>query len=517
MKPVRLLDLAAVLCGLAVLSSLVHWWWRPEELFLVLLGVLALRFLVAPVAVPALRPRRVVVIGVIVYAVLYSFITVTRHLTLLTHALDLGYYVQLTWNLARGVGPYVSLPEMHAWGDHFSPIMYLLVPFFLAAPGAVVLLVFQTVALALGALAVFGIAARRLGDERPAAVFALLYLLNPSLQSINVRDFHAAALAIPLLLAAMYFAEAERPWLLAASVFLTLATREDAAIAVVGLGLWLALSKRRWIWGAVLAAGAFALLAADTRWLMPYFRGAPYPHLGRYAHLGRSVPEIVATVLLHPFRVLGGLVTGKRLVYVGALFAPLAFLPLLAPGALLALAPALVENLLGQDPILFDHRTQYQSFVLPFLFAGAIAGYDRLALRRPGPWPKRVLVVAMMASLVLSSRTVNNFSTERFWPKLEHRQAWEVMGQVPAGAAVSAQDRYVAHLSLRPLVFVFPEGLDKADHVLVYASAYPWRSNPEVTMKREGDTVTITKGAGGPAYPYQVVAERGPHLLLRRS
>ena len=516
MRLPRLLDLAAVLCGLAVLSSLVYWWWRPEELFLVLLGVVALRLLVAPVPVPPLRPRRVVAVGVLVYAALYSFITVTRHLTLLTHALDLGYYIQLTWNLARGAGPVVSLPEMHAWGDHFSPILYLVVPLFRAAPGAIVLLVFQSVALALGALAVFGIAARRLGDERPAAVFALLYLLNPSLQGINVRDFHTAALAIPLLLAAIYFAEAERPWPFAAAVLLTLGTREDAAIPVVGLGIWLALSKRRWLWGAVTAAFALALLMADTRWLMPYFRGAPYPHLGRYAHLGRSVPEIVTALLLHPFRALAGLVTVKRLVYLGALLGPLAFLPLLAPGTLLGLAPSLFENLLGQDPILFDHRTQYQSFVLPFLFAAAIAGYDRVALRRPGPWPKGVLVVALMASLVLSSRTVNNLSVERFWPKPEHRQAWEVMAQVPAGAAVSAQDRYVAHLSLRPLVFVFPEGIEKADHLLLNVSSYPWRANPGVAMKREGDTVRITNGVGGPAYRYRVAAEKGPHLLLRR-
>jgi len=512
----RLLDLAALVCGLAVLSSLVYWWWRPEELFLVLLGVVALRVLLVPMPVPSLRPRRVVIVGIVVYAVLDSFITLTRHLTLRTHALDLGYYVQLTWNLARGAGPYVSLPEMHAWGDHFSPIMYLLVPLFLVVPGAGALLVFQSAALALGALAVFGIATLRLGDERPAAVFALLYLLNPSLQGINVRDFHAAALAIPLLLAAIYFAEAGRPWLFAASVLLTLATREDAAIPVVGLGLWLAVSKRRWLWGAALAAGAFALIAVDTRWLMPYFRGAPYPHFGRYAQLGRSVPEIVATVLLHPFRALGGLLTGKRFVYLGALFAPLAFLPLLAPGALAGLAPALFENLLAQDPILFDYRTQYQSFVLPFLFLGAIAGYDRLALQRPGPWPKRVLVVAMMASLVLSAGSVNNFAVERFWPKPEHRQAWDVMAQVPGGAAVSAHDRYIAHFSLRPLVFVFPVGLAKADHVLVYAAAYPWRSNPEVTMKREGDTVTITDGASGLSYRYQVVTEKGPHLLLKK-
>src|SRR5260370_2999377 len=155
----------------------------------------------------------------------------------------------------------------------------------------------------------------------------------------------------------MCFAEAGRPWLFAASVLLTLATREDAAIPVVGLGLWLAVSKRRWLWGAALAAGAFALIAVDTRWLMPYFRGAPYPHFGRYAQLGRSVPEIVATVLLHPFRALGGLLTGKRLVYLGALFAPPAFLPLLAPGPLAGLAPPLFQNLLAHDPRLFRYRT----------------------------------------------------------------------------------------------------------------------------------------------------------------
>src|SRR6202035_4006471 len=122
-----------------------------------------------PVAILVWRRRRVLAVGILVYTAIFSFVTLTRHLTLLTHALDLGYYVQLTWNLARGAGPYVSLPEMNAWGDHLSPIMYLVAPLFWLAPGAGTLLVTQSVALALGALAVFGIAARRLGDERPAA------------------------------------------------------------------------------------------------------------------------------------------------------------------------------------------------------------------------------------------------------------------------------------------------------------------------------------------------------------
>ncbi|HUG35641.1 MAG TPA: DUF2079 domain-containing protein, partial [Candidatus Limnocylindrales bacterium] len=124
---------------------------RPEEAFLVVLVIVAIRLALRPVRLPEVNARRVVAVGVTLYAAIFSFVTVTRHWTFQTHALDLGYYVQLTWNLAGGRGPRVSLPEMHAWGDHLSPIMYLVAPLFWVAPGATVLLLVQSIALALGA------------------------------------------------------------------------------------------------------------------------------------------------------------------------------------------------------------------------------------------------------------------------------------------------------------------------------------------------------------------------------
>jgi predicted membrane protein DUF2079 len=254
-KVARLLDAAGVLAATGLGAALVfwsgrreHWPWRPEHLFLLLLGLVALRLLVHPRPLPAVRPRRVVAVGVAAYAALFSFVTVTRHFTFETHALDLGYYVQLVWNIARGAGPYVSLPEMHAWGDHLSPIVYLFVPAYWLVPGPVVLLVGQSVALALGGVAVFGLARARLGDEGPAAAFALLYLANPSLHGINVRDFHAAALAIPLLLAALWAVEAGRVWLALLPAALTLLCREDAALPVMRGSRWVAAagSPARW-------------------------------------------------------------------------------------------------------------------------------------------------------------------------------------------------------------------------------------------------------------------------------
>jgi uncharacterized membrane protein len=517
----RLLDGAAVLAAAGLGLALAFWTgrrehylWRPEHLFLLLLGLVALRVWLAPRPLPAVRPRRAVLVGVAAYAVVFSFVTVTRHLTFATHALDLGYYVQLVWNLARGAGPYVSLPEMHAWGDHLSPIMYVFAPAFWLAPGAVVLLIAQSVALALGGFAVFGLARARLGDERPAAAFALLYLVNPSLHGINVRDFHAAALAIPLLLAAFWAVETGRPWLALVPAALTLLCREDAALPVMGLGAWMAVAHRRWVAGAVTAVGALALLAVDVRWIIPAYRGEAYSHLGRYAHLGGSLPEIIVNAILHPLRALATLLTADRAVYVLAILGPLAFLPLLGGWDLLGVLPALAQNLLSRDPILYGFRTQYQSFVLPFLILAAIGGYARLARRRPGAWPVAVLVVATIASLALASRTVNNLAIARFWPVPAQRAAYQVLARVPPAASVSAQDPYVPHLSLRPLVFVFPVGIEKSDYVLVNLDSYPWRNLPDVILTRDGSRVTIV--AGGVERRYAVAAQGGPHLLLRR-
>jgi hypothetical protein len=109
---------------------------------------------------------------------------------------------------------------------------------------------------------------------------------------------------------------------------------------------------------------------------------------------------------------------------------------------------------------------------------------------------------------------VNNLAVARFWPAPAQRAAYQVLARVPPAAAVSAQDPYVPHLSLRRLVFVFPVGIEKSDYVLVNLDSYPWRNLPGVTLTRDGASVTIM--AGGVGRRYAVAAQAGPHLLLRR-
>ena len=212
---------------------------------------------------------------------------------------------------------------------------------------------------------------------------------------------------------------------------------------------------------------------------------------------------------------LGELATPDRLVYALAMLAPLGFLPLLGPAGLAGALPALAQNLLSRDPILFHHRTQYQAFVLPFLLVAAVAGAGRLRARRSERLAEGALVLAVAASLILSSRTLNQFAIYRWWPSTSARAAHQVMARVPETGAVSAQDPYVAHVSLRPLVFVFPMGIEKVDYLILNTASYPWRNLLGVTMERDREGVVIHL-PDGRSYRYAVAAEGGPHLLLRR-
>jgi uncharacterized membrane protein len=455
--------LLVVVIARGALTVAGHSFTRADEFVIALAVVVALRALAAPVRWPAVSPATMAILGAVVYTLVMGFIVVTRHLALRTHALDLGYFVQVVWSIATGQGAYVTFPPMHAWGDHLSPVLYLLVPLGRVVPGALGLLVVQTLVLAAGGLAVFGYAARRLGAVPAAAGLALLFLVNPSLHGINIRDIHTQAFAITLIIAAALAFDAGRYAWCAVALALTLACREDAAVVVVGFGIWLAVARGRWRLGAVIAVASVLLLAFDLKYVLPLFRGEPYPHLHRYAYLGSSLGEVLLNIVVRPWRWIAVAATGGKLVYLLVMLVSLGFLPLFAPRVLLAVVPGLAMNLLSIDPVLINFRSQYQSFVLPFLMLAAIDGYARIRDWQRAP---ALLALGLFASVLLTARTANDLMVTRWRLDAEHRAAYSLMRQIPGEAAVSANERLAPHLATRRQIFIYPTGLGISEYVL---------------------------------------------------
>jgi uncharacterized membrane protein len=389
-------------------------------------------------------------------------------------------------------------------------------PLYWLMPSVVTMLVVQCVALAVGAFAVWGLGRRLLDDERAAALLAVLYLLNPSLHGINLRDFHPQAMAIPLLLAALYCFETDRPVLFWGAVLLTLSVREDAGLAVLGLGVWaLAVRRRPWT-GLVAMVLGFAWLVVTTKWVIPYFRGEAYTHLARWEQFGGSVGGILIGVVTQPLKVLGTVLSPLRLRYLVAIFAPWAALPLLAPLVLVPMLPTLGTNLLSRDDVLFHHRTQYMVYVLPFVTLAAIGGFRRLAARRGTAVAHAAVVLAMLIALAMTARTVNDLMVRWWWPDSRVRDVHALVARVPPRVVVATDERIVPHLAHRPRIYIFPASLADSEWVLVNLGEGSEANLKEWKPERDGTRIAF-RSTRGAVQTFTVVEQRGSLFLLRRA
>jgi uncharacterized membrane protein len=94
-----------------------------------------------------MRHPQVVVLSCVtlLIAIGYTGLSVWQHTRFLTHAHDLGIFGQAMWALSRlhPPAPTVRTPLPNIFGDHFDPIVLVLVPWYRIFDSPVVLLVAQ--------------------------------------------------------------------------------------------------------------------------------------------------------------------------------------------------------------------------------------------------------------------------------------------------------------------------------------------------------------------------------------
>ena len=437
----------------------------------------------APAPAPGARDRRAAwaVWGMVaVYAIVLSWLSVARHRAFWTGRFDLGNMVQAVWSTAHG-RPLETTDaagrQFSRLGAHVDPILAGLAPLWALWPRPELLLVFQAVAVALGALPAFWLGRRWLGDDRLAVAAAAIYLLYPPLSWATVTEFHPVTLAAPLLMFAIWAAETGRLWHLALFAGLALISKEQVGLSLVVLGIWMAVRGRRRA-GAALAAVSAAWVAFAVLVVIPHYNeGRDSAFLARYGEYGDGPSDVAKGLLTRPWEAASTLDWGS-LGYLAALLLPLLLLSLAAPLLALGALPDLALNLLAdwwpQQSIEF----QYVAVIVPFLVASAILGLARLrarerpailarALARPGR-VAAAMVAAMAVSTVLMGPlpvpAALSIASEHRLAQYERgphaRVLAEAVALIPDGAAVSAGNNLGAHLSDRRRIHAFPTLLD---------------------------------------------------------
>jgi uncharacterized membrane protein len=457
-------------------------------------------------------PHLLLTLFIVTYAVYFSWYTINRHNTLHSYAADLSLIDQPMWNTVIGPGSFMEL----TWGDHqqprlaehFEPILVPLALLFFLWDDVRILLIAQSIALALGALPVFWIARRELStinsqlliinDQQAscfkhyaslaALTFAAAYLLFPHLQAANVADFHADPFVVtPLLFAFWYATERRWGWMWCWAV-IAMATKETLPTLTAMLGLWLiATADRRPPTAGIFRDNSvvihgLALILISTLWFLIATFVVVAPLARQY--FGTAGPIYLASRYTHT-GILSLLQDPTRWRYLFGLLAAVGFLPLLAPELLILGLPVLIANLLSNFPGQYSGEQHYSAPLVVAFILAAIYGLRRLinniSLHEKNG--RSFKITTLIAVLLWLLSWVLGYHVNHGWTPLSTRveiyplrpaaaRLPEFLAQIPADALVSASAAIHPHLAHRRVIYVFPT-VQEANYLLVDVTDIP--------------------------------------------
>jgi uncharacterized membrane protein len=332
---------------------------------------------------------------ILAYVVRFGLLSVQVHDGYGTPGYDMGIFDQGVWLLSRFHAPFVTVMGRNLFGDHTSFILLLAVPLYWVWPHAQALLVLQTCLLAAAAVPIYLLGLRRTRSVVIATALAGAYLLNPALQNGNMEQFHPEAFLVLFVALALYAAVESRPILLAVSVAGALLVKEDAALLMVPLAVWVFFRRNR-AWGTRIAVAALAWTAFAYGVVIASLLGTVSFYADRVPFGGFG--GLATTVVTHPVGFWRYARSEGRLFYVWQMAAAFGFGFLLAPELAAVAILAISENTLSAFP--YMHQILYHYSMPTVAVLGMGTAFAVGALTTPGR--RYVATALVLASAFLA-------------------------------------------------------------------------------------------------------------------
>jgi uncharacterized membrane protein len=381
----------------------------------------------------------------------------------LQSGIDTAIFDQAVWHYSRFEAPYSSIKFGNLLGDHFHPVVALLAPLYWIWSDPRMLLIAQSLLVAVSIIPVFLFAESRLG--RPGAyLLAGAYAAFWGLQVGVLFEFHEVAFAPLLIALAILLADRRRWGWFWVVVVLLLCVKEDLSIFVAFLGLYL-LTRREVRHGIALVVVGIAWYELATRVFIPHFAHGHGYEYWSYGELGNNPLDAIWALVQAPWRVFTiGFSPAQKWHTMVELLAPFLFLSLWSRLFLLAV-PLFAERFLSTTHPLWTASFHYSLAIAPVLAMAAAAGLANLvaALQRRRGLPERrtqaTVVAAAVAMLVTSLAITKLASTDSALSRLTQGSfysspsyaaaAYRALRHVPAGGSLATVDAVLPHASER--------------------------------------------------------------------
>lgn len=409
------------------------------------------------------------------YIFYFSYFTFQKHANFFTGRFDLGNMDQTVWNTLHGRVFMLTNPDstniVSRLGTHADFILILLTPFYLLWSDPRMLLLIQTVVIALGAFFVYLIGKDILKNGKLALILSISYLLNPFVQRQNLYDFHAVTLATTTLLAAFYFMHKKRNFLFLIFLGLSVLTKENIYLITGLLGVFMYFKGKKSL-GIILSILSFTVFYLLVSKLIPAARGGEHFAVSYFQDFGDSPTQILKGFFLRPDKTFIQLFSYSNFNYFIKLFSSTGFTSLAFPFPLILAFPDLAINFLSKNENFKSITFHYAAAIIPFIYISAVYGIKSLI----GKFKLKNLNIVFYYILFFSLLSAwlygplpgsNHPAVEVFSLELgEKKEVVDFLNKIPKNLSISASNNLGAHLSHREKIYTIPNGIDKADMVL---------------------------------------------------
>jgi uncharacterized membrane protein len=337
--------------------------------------------------------------------------TVSRVYSFCTPTYDFGIFAQMFHNMKESGLPITTVERDGAlshFAVHVSPIYYLMLPFYCIFPRPETLQVLQAAVIASAVIPLWKICRRHgLSDVERCLVCALL-LLYPAFMGGVSYDIHENCFLTPLILWLFYGVTKKSYTITAISAVLVLLVKEDAAVYVAVIALWLIIksltvksANKRFdaIMGCALIAASIAYFAAITSYLATSGDGVMAYRYGNFMYDGgESLTTVIKAVLLSPMKALFECVDAEKLKFIYLTLIPLCALPFITRryDRLTLLIPYILLNLMSDYQYQHDIFFQYCFGSIAFLIYLTAVNLADLKL-------SNVRLVALVSAVAISA------------------------------------------------------------------------------------------------------------------
>lgn len=395
--------------------------------------------------------------------------TVCRVYSFNTPSYDFGIFSQMFYHMKESGLPMTTIERdglLSHFHVHMSPIYYLMLPFYYLVPEPATLQVLQAAVVASSVIPLWKIGKQHGLTDWQRVLLCGILLLFPAFSGGTGYDIHENCFLTPLILWLFYGIDRKNTLITALAAVLTLLVKEDAAVYVAVIGLWLIVKSlvcshkrehHNLVVGIVLFFASLIWFFLVTSYLAKIGDGVMTDRYDNFIYDGSSsLLTVIKAVLMNPMKAVYECVDSEKLSFIAMTMLPLLGLPLFTRRyeRYILLIPYLLVNLMSDYTYQHDIFFQYTFGSTACLMYLTVVNLVEIKIH----WKRSaaLLGVAVIGAFCFGGVVVPkaiSYPVQCVQHGAEYQQIRNTLSKIPEEASVATTTFYSTFLSQREVLY----------------------------------------------------------------